>query len=212
MTDDRAEARKEAAVLLGVDIERLSPADNLRVDMVSALRLVIDHEQANVLSGNQADLGKLNTAVASLIALLPGHELPEPAPAEGGPSDPRTIMWENYKQMRDCGALHGEDYDGKVRRIAELEAEIERLKAGTTAPGELGVATSSVANATAGDNVVPLARTPSPPPAPVVDLASSRANNAGGGSGFRTGPGSEPWRDFCGGGPGYDRWSNRNGT
>jgi hypothetical protein len=61
--DDRSQARREAAALLGVDIDHLSPADGLRIDMVSALRLVIDHEQATVLSGNQADLGKLNVAV-----------------------------------------------------------------------------------------------------------------------------------------------------
>src|SRR6202047_5109943 len=77
--DDRFQARSEAAALLGVDINNLSPADGLRIDMVSALRLVIDHEQATVLSGNQADLGKLNVAVQSLIALLPGRELPAPA-------------------------------------------------------------------------------------------------------------------------------------
>jgi hypothetical protein len=51
MADDRAAVRREAAILLGVDIEHLSAADGLRVDMVSALRLVIDSEQATVLSG-----------------------------------------------------------------------------------------------------------------------------------------------------------------
>jgi hypothetical protein len=72
MADDRAQARQEAAILLGIDVENLSAADGLRVDMVSALRLCIDHEQANVLSGGSADLAKLNIAVQSLIALLPG--------------------------------------------------------------------------------------------------------------------------------------------
>src|SRR5258708_37260011 len=80
---DRSQAAREAAVLLGVDIEHLSAADSLRVDMISALRLVIDHEQASVLDGGGADLGKLNVAVQSLIALLPGRELPEPASSHG---------------------------------------------------------------------------------------------------------------------------------
>src|SRR5437764_13868727 len=97
-SDDRAQARREAAILLGVDIEHLSAADSLRVDMVSALRLVIDHEQASVLSGGSADLGKLNVAVQSLIALLPGASLPEPASSR---PDPRQMMWQTYKQMRD---------------------------------------------------------------------------------------------------------------
>jgi hypothetical protein len=107
--DDRAQARREAAALLGVDIERLSPADNLRVDMVSALRLVIDSEQASVLDGGSADLGKLNVAMQSLIALLPGRELPEPA---SNREDPREAMWATYKQMRDRGAQFGIGYDG----------------------------------------------------------------------------------------------------
>jgi hypothetical protein len=38
--NDLAQARREAATLLGIDIEHLSAADSLRVDMVSALRLV----------------------------------------------------------------------------------------------------------------------------------------------------------------------------
>ena len=38
----------------------------------------IDHEQASILDGGSADLGKLNVAVQSLIALLPGRELPAP--------------------------------------------------------------------------------------------------------------------------------------
>ena len=76
--DDRSQARREAAALLGVDIDHLSAADGLRVDMISALRLVIDAEQATVLDGGSADLGKLNVAVQSLIALLPGRELPAP--------------------------------------------------------------------------------------------------------------------------------------
>ena len=49
----------------------LGLGSSLRVDMVSALRLVIDSEQASILSGGSADLGKLNVAVQSLIALLP---------------------------------------------------------------------------------------------------------------------------------------------
>jgi hypothetical protein len=77
-SDDRQKSREEAAALLGVDIDHLSPADGLRIDMISSLRLVIDAEQASVLAGSSADLGKLNIAVQSLIALMPGRSLPEP--------------------------------------------------------------------------------------------------------------------------------------
>jgi hypothetical protein len=130
LRDDRSEARSEAAALLGIDINHLSPADGLRVDMVSALRLVIDHEQATILSGGAADLGKLNVAVQSLIALLPGRELP--APAEQHHQDPRQVMWEIYKTMRERGeiGLKALPPEGDFQhRIDELEAENERLKA-----------------------------------------------------------------------------------
>jgi hypothetical protein len=202
--DDRAQARAEAAQLLGVDVDRLSPADNLRVDMVSSLRLVIDAEQAAVLSGNQADLGKLNVAVASLIALLPNSKLPEPAPVDGGPSDPRKIMWETYKRMRERGAAFGEGLDGKVRRIAELEAKVAELEAALAVPGA-----ANSAPASAGDNVVTLRRScagtgasaapPQPPkPAPPApDLIDIR-------QGFNDTP--EPWRDYLN--ANYDRWGD----
>jgi hypothetical protein len=114
MANDRSQARREAAILLGVDVEHLSAADGLRVDMISALRLVIDSEQASVLSGGQADLGKLNVAVQSLIALLPNRELPEPASSR---PDPRGIMLETYKRMRQRGAAVGQGYDGLKLRV-----------------------------------------------------------------------------------------------
>src|ERR1700730_12211822 len=123
--DDRSQARREAAELLGVDIDRLSPADGLRVDMVSALRLVIDHEQSCVLSGGSADLGKLNVAVQSLIALLPGRELPAP---ESQREDPREVMWQLYKTMREraeIGLKALPPDEGPLRaKINELGAEI----------------------------------------------------------------------------------------
>jgi hypothetical protein len=122
--DDRSRARAEAATLLGVDIERLSPADGLRVDMISALRLVIDSEQASILAGSQADLGKLNVAVQSLIALLPSQKLPEVAPVEGGRDDPREIMLQTYLEMRRRGALAGEGLDGLKLTVEKLKAEV----------------------------------------------------------------------------------------
>jgi hypothetical protein len=164
--DDRSQARREAATLIGADVDHLSPVDSLRVDMISALRLVIDHEQASVLSGGSADLGKLNVAVQSLIALLPGRELPAPAEQHG---DPRLVMWQLYKQMRERGeiglkALPPEG--GHQHRINELEAENERLKArlaGETSEHS-DVPTVVERVPTPAGNVVPLARNPSPAP------------------------------------------------
>jgi hypothetical protein len=133
MADDRSQARREAAILLGVDIEHLSAADSLRVDMISALRLVIDSEQASVLDGGSADLGKLNIAVQSLIALLPNRELPQPERDDPhDPDDPRERLWTIYKTMRDRAASAGQGYDGLQRENERLRAEIAQLKGETT--------------------------------------------------------------------------------
>jgi hypothetical protein len=202
--DDRAQARAEAAQLLGLNIDNLSPADALRVDMVSSLRLVVDAEQASILSGNSADVARLNVAVASLIALLPGQKLAEPAPAEGGPSDPRQIMLRTYLEMRRRGeaADPTSTFEGRMAEIERLKAENEQLKAQLTERAAASVPPP------AGGNVVALRPTnertsersevsPSSPAAPaVVDLRATRSNGAGGSAGFRTGPGSEPWRGW----------------
>jgi hypothetical protein len=166
MADDRTQARREAATLLGVDVEHLTAADGLRVDMVSALRLVIDSEQASILSGGSADLGKLNVAVQSLIALLPNRELPESAASR---ADPRAHMWAVYSEMRRRGADVGQGYDGALKRIAALEAEIAALKAGVPAPGESTappLPDNVVKLSTRVDNPRPPAAPPKPAPPP----------------------------------------------
>jgi hypothetical protein len=159
---DRSQARREAATLLGVDIDHLSAADSLRVDMVSALRLVIDHEQATVLDGREADLGKLNVAVQSLIALLPGRELPQPASSR---IDPRQIMWETYIRMRRRGELAASYLSPQQRleaaraKVAEIEAELAALAPPPDEP-------SPPAPPAPGGNVVKLSTridNPSPP-------------------------------------------------
>jgi hypothetical protein len=163
-----AQARREAAVLLGVNIENPSPADALRIDMISALRLVIDAEQGAILSGGSADLSKLNVAVQSLIALLPGSKLDEPASSR---PDPRKAMWETYLSMRRRGELADptSTYEGRGRRIAELEAEVAALKAGVPAPGESTappLPDSVVKLSTRVDNPSPPAAPPKPPQQP----------------------------------------------
>jgi hypothetical protein len=223
--DDRSQARREAAALLGVDIDCLSPADGLRVDMVSALRLVIDHEQSCVLSGGSADLGKLNVAVQSLIALLPGRELPAPADLH---SDPRQEMWRIYSEMRKRGEINLRNPDeGPLQaKIDALEAEVAALKAGSapalldgssaitsresdiTPPSELGVCHVGVKPGpddpkppvTIEAHAVrpkPPAASAAPPSRPQIwdDTDSGKAWNA--------------WRD-AGGLVGGDPWANNN--
>jgi hypothetical protein len=159
MTDDRTQARKEAAELLGVDVERLSPAGALRCDMIASLRLVIDAEQSAVLSGNQADLGKLNTAVTSLIALLPNRELPAAV---------RQVMFDIYMGMRRRGELADpcSTYEGRMAEIERLRAKVAALEArlaGAPVPDEAAAAAPAPANPA---NVVPLRASPTAPPKP----------------------------------------------
>jgi hypothetical protein len=203
---DRSQARREAATLLGVDLAHMTAADGLRVDMISALRLVIDSEQASILSGGGADLQKLNVAVASLIALLPGQKLAEPAPAEGGPSDPRQIMFRTYMEMRRRGAQFGIGYDGlKLEnerlkaRVAELEAALAGSGAGNHAPAPVAdnvVLLRSSPTSPNGEVPSPTARPPKPAPAePMIDLRA----------GYSTGP-AEPWRDHLN--ANFDPWAD----
>jgi hypothetical protein len=222
--DDRSQARREAAALLGVDIDCLSPADGLRVDMVSALRLVIDHEQSCVLSGGSADLGKLNVAVQSLIALLPGRELPAPADLH---SDPRQEMWRIYSEMRKRGEINLRNPDeGPLQaKIDALEAEVAALKAGSapalldgssaitpreadiTPPSELGQC--HVGDLRGPDDPPPrstriIEGTANPPVASAArPTRPQNWDDTAGGKAWRA------WRD-AGGSVGGDRWSNRN--
>jgi hypothetical protein len=92
----------------------------------------------NVLSGGSADIAKLNIAVSSLIALLPGRELPA---AEQEREDPRQVMWKIYKQMRERGELHLKALpsdEGLRAKITALESENAQLRA------RLGLASAGV--------------------------------------------------------------------
>jgi hypothetical protein len=222
VTDDRSQARSEAAALLNVDIEHMSPADGLRVDMISALRLVIDHEQASVLSGGSADLGKLNVAVQSLIALLPGSELP--APERDDHPDPRKEMFRVYMEMRTRGEVPPEGHF--QHRIGELEAENAELRARlglapanptlTTvldAPKALPVIdppTSAITPPSEWRGVPPMSG-PDDPPRRSSQVIEGKAVKRPDPPATPAKPAWEVWLDAGGyGGPGYDRWSNRN--
>jgi hypothetical protein len=196
-SDDRSQARREAAILLGVDIEHLSAADSLRVDMVSALRLVIDSEQASILSGGSADLGKLNVAVQSLIALLPNRELPESAASR---IDPRQVMLEMYMGMRRRGELAGDEnsFDFQRRRRLELEAEvaalngeIEQLKAQLAGSVPLPPSAVKLRNNNPSPPAAAPAAPPLPPAKPFVNGLSDIPQSV-----RDTRPPNEAWRNF----------------
>jgi hypothetical protein len=137
-SDDLQRSRAEAALLLRLDPQNLSPADELKCDLISTLRLSIDSAQADALEGRAADLGRLIVATESLVKLLPSET---PKPAANHDADPRQVMWEIYKQMRERGELAGPKYslDAALKRIAELEARL----AGGSASALLDVPTNT---------------------------------------------------------------------
>jgi hypothetical protein len=169
--DDAERSAREACELLGLgnDPVRLCPADRLRVDMVSTLRLVIDHAGEAVLAGGAADLTRLVGAVDHLTKLLP-KAATEPVSHR---ADPRKALLEMILQMRDRDEIADTAAEPSLRsRIAELEAENAKLRAAArAAPGAAPVEAVPAAPA----NVVPMkppalaAPAPAAPAAPAYD-------------------------------------------
>jgi hypothetical protein len=197
---DLLKARRESAALLGLgDVERLSPADTLRCDLISTLRLAIDGERATVLDGGSADLAKLITATENLIRLLPGKALPEP---DGGPNDPRQIMFETYMGMRKRGELFDpcSTYEGMKAEVERLKAKVAELETG--APD--GSTATPPAPAVSGGNVVKLHdnpgrghAAPAAPPKPAPPAAASAPRTVDVNALPPAEP--EPWRAFVNG-------------
>ena len=145
--DDLARARAESAALLNLDPDKLSPADALNCDLVSALRLVVDDELARATSGSGADLGKLIVAVEHLVGFLKEARPAEPEPAQHSvyTQDPHKFLedlvdrWiaadeaEKAEQRAEriaqgLPAEPASETEALQMRIAELEAENERLR------------------------------------------------------------------------------------
>jgi hypothetical protein len=196
--NDAKASRREACELLGLgdDPSRLCPADRLKVDLVSTLRLVIDHAGEVVRGGGTADLGRLVAAVEHLTRLRPAAR--EPPPTR---DDPRETMFKIYMEMRERGEVPPEGWFR--HRISELETKVAELEAALAAePVPAGAASPPQPESPpAPSNVVPLSKSPNAPAAaapaprpaaPAYELAPP-----------------EPWRSFQGGAH-YDRWSNRN--
>jgi hypothetical protein len=208
-SDDLQRSRHEAALLLRLDPQNLSPSDALRCDLVATLRLSIDAAQSDALEGRAADLGRLIVATESLVKLLPSEP---PKPASSG-LDPRQIMLRTYLEMRRRGELAASQMRPQQRleaaraKVAEIEAE---LAAGSTAitpptcdivpPGE---------RAECDPGMRPGPDDPPKRRPVVIDGKAAPAPPAPATGGLLTDDEPEPWRGFVGSGPGYDRWSDR---
>jgi hypothetical protein len=124
-----AKARSEIIALFGWNADSLSPDQTLRVDCAVALRLCIDDLQGKICRGESVDVARMLTASEALARLLPPAVLATPPAEQHG--DPRQVMWEIYKTMRERGeiGLKALTPEGRHQhRIEELEAENERLR------------------------------------------------------------------------------------
>ena len=155
-TNDVLKARAEAAELLGLGNEpsRLCASDRLKVDLVSTLRLVIDHAGQVALEGGTADIGRLVGAVEQLTKLLPKTATEAPSHS----ADPRKALLALILQMRDRDEIADRAEEPSLReRVAVLEAENAKLRA-------------QLAGKTPEDSDVPtvVERVPAPAPAAKV--------------------------------------------
>jgi hypothetical protein len=115
---DYAQARAEAAALLDLDLEQLSPADAMRLDLAVVLRRAIDAETESGFDGGPIDLPRLLTAIERLTALLPAREL-----SASKRVDPREQMWAVYCAMRERGEI-GERRAADPTVITPTEADV----------------------------------------------------------------------------------------
>jgi hypothetical protein len=115
---DLESARRESAELLSLDPDKLTPAQALKCDLVSALRLVIDDELGRATSGSGADLSKLIVAVDHLTTFMKDAR---PAEVEHDPFEDV----DPHKHLEDMLRRY---WEAKV--ATEAEAEAERIERG----------------------------------------------------------------------------------
>jgi hypothetical protein len=230
MTDGSAiysKARGDVAAMLGFDLDDLAPEQALRIDVASALRVLLDNQSGRLVRGESLDARELLMASEALSRLLP----PEREPAAGPREDPRQVMFRIYMEMRERGEVPPE---GHYRhRIAELEAENERLRAGLHAPGLERA--SGAPSAFAGSSAVPREAAIDPtevvppgewrgvppmrglddPPKIASAIIDAKANPPAAPRNWDDSPNGRAWNEWraaAAGGGGSDPWSNRNGV
>jgi len=168
-TDDAEWAHAEASALLGLggDPSKLCGADRVRVGMVAGLMAAVDAATESLLAGNSSagDIGRLTSSVDALIRLLP-KAATEPAQTR---EDPRKALLDLILTMRDRDADAFEGYDGKVKQVEVLQAEIAQLRAQlagkTPEDSDVPTVVERVPAPAPAAKVVPLPRAAAPAPA-----------------------------------------------
>jgi hypothetical protein len=173
-TDDADAVRAEAIALLRGDV---GLTDNLKIDLVSTLRMAIDAAHARASAGERVDLAQLLAAEERLRSLLP--------PARPLPD---TKLTEHQRHQAAIAPII-KYVRGLHEQIASLTQENVTLRAAArTALAPAPGAGAAPAPPAPADNVVPLSRPAAPAPAPADEDALDIRN------GFDNSP--EPWRDF----------------
>jgi hypothetical protein len=176
-TDDAELALAEACKLLGCggDPSKLCGADRVRVGMVAGLMAAVDAATESLLAGNSSagDIGRLTSSVDALIRLLP-KAATEPAQTR---EDPRKALLDLILTMRDRDADAFEGYDGKVKQVEVLQAEIAQLRAQlagkTPEDSDVPTVVERVPAPAPAANVVPLSKPRAAAPAPAAPAAPS---------------------------------------
>ena len=162
-----AKARAEIIALFGWGANSLAPDQMLRLDCAVALRLALDDLQGRVIRGESIDMGRMLTESEALARLLPPAVLATP-PAEPR-EDPRKALLEMILQMRERDADGFEGYDGKVKQVEVLQAEIAQLRAQlagkTPEDSDVPTVVERVPAPAPAAKVVPLPRAAAPAPA-----------------------------------------------
>jgi hypothetical protein len=201
-----ARVRSDVCGMLSYDLNNLTPEQATRLDIATALRVLLDNQSGRLLRGESLDARELLMASDALSKILP--PLREPPPANR--VDPRKIMLDTYMGMRKRSELADpcSTYEGMKAEVERLRAELAALKAagapasgsGETIPRVSGASTAT--NVTlGGSNVVPLSRpptatapsgavSPSPPPAPPKPAPAAPV------TGIISDNVDEPWRPF----------------
>ena len=176
---DFSRARAEACELLGLDIEHLSAADALKVDLCVVLRRAIDLQTESAFDGAQIDLPRLMAAIERLTSLLPPAE-------QANRADPRAALLELITTMRERERAVGAITPSEADVVPPSEQADRHFFCGPPKPGPDDPKPPVTIE---GEVTKPKGKASrsSAPPAPADDAVDLRR-------GFDDTP--EPWRRF----------------
>jgi hypothetical protein len=192
MSDDTARIyealRVETARMLGLELADLSPADGLRLDLTSLLRLSLDSLQGVALSGKEVDLSRLQACYGMLAKLLPAAvEAPPQLREDHSVRAKVTALLNGYETARRFEEAESDERLMEAQSadaLAEKTAALTCLLLGTPPPAALAPASPPKQTTSP--------QPPLPPPSSAPPAHYLRQPD-------------EPWRGGAG-----DRWSNKN--